>query len=112
MYLDNSGFKPAIWTSFNYAVNDMLNMSCFASFQQSVVSPFNEEIKKEYPELKKLYHYFYVHLAAAVKVYKGLAFKTSFILGDEKNMLSFYNAAWEYNLLFGVSWSFSNTVKK
>jgi len=106
MYMDNSEFKPTCFLSFNYITKSNLSLGCIFSYQQSVVSPFKEEITSVYPELKKVYPCIYSQIYAAMKIYKGLSFKTSFIYDYENNKLSFYNSAWEYNFLFGLSWVF------
>lgn len=108
MYLDNAGFRPTSFLFFNYVLNDNLKFNGFVSYQQSVVSPYNEEIKSAYSELRKVYPYLFLQFDASVKVFKGLFLKTSYVYDYERNNLSLYNSSWEYNLLLGVSWAFSS----
>ena len=107
MYHDFSEFRPTLFFLLQYQLNDILKLGFMVSCQQSVISPYNKEIKKAYPELAKVYPYFYSSFEIAVKVYKGFALKTSFLIDYEKNNLSHYNSAWEYSIMFGVSWNYA-----
>jgi len=107
MYMDHSEFRPTLFLSLGYKINDLLNLSIMTSYQQSVVSPFNEEIKAAYPELKKVYPYIFSQWAIGVKVAKGFSLKSTVIVDYENNNLSIYDSSWEYSILFGITWSFS-----
>jgi len=106
MYMDFSEFRPTLFLSVDYQVNDYLNFNVFLSHQQSLVSPFSDEIKAEYPVLKKIYPYHLSQWSVTAKVHKGLGVKSTFILDYENNNLSMYDSSWEYSILFGVTWSF------
>ena len=108
LYMDFSEWRPTLFLNLSYQTSDVLNLGLFSSYQQSLVSPFNETIKAAYPELKKVYPYSYSSLYIGTKVYKGLALKMSFIVDYENNNLSIYSSSWEYDLVLGVTWSFSN----
>ena len=108
MYMDHSEFRPALFLALSYQINDMLNTSVFFSHQQSLVSPFNEEVKTAYPELKKVYPYIYTQWSVGAKIYKGFSVKSTFIVDYENNNLSIYDSSWEYSILFGIAWNFSN----
>jgi len=108
MYMDFSEFRPTLFLSVNYQVNDFLDISVFLSHQQSLVSPFSDEIKAAYPVLKKIYPYHLSQWAVTAKVYKGLGVKSTFILDYENNNLSMYDSSWEYSILLGVTWVFKN----
>ena len=107
LYMDFSEWRPTLFLYLNYKINDVLQADLMSSYQQSLVSPFNKEVKAAYPELKKVYPYTYTRLSIETKVYKGLALKTSFVLDYENNNLSIYDSSWEYSIIFGVSWRFS-----
>ena len=107
MYMDFSEFRPTLFLSVDYQSNDYLNFNVFLSHQQSLVSPFNDEIKAAYPVLKKIYPYHLSQWSVTAKVYKGLGVKSTFILDYENNNLSMYDSSWEYSILFGVTWSFA-----
>lgn len=107
LYWDYSEWRPTLYLNLGYQMNDVLSLSLFSSYQQSVVSPFNKEITAVYPELKKVYPYTYSQLSIGAKVYKGLTLKMSFIYDYENNNLSLYDSSWEYSAIVGVSWSFN-----
>ena len=107
LYRDFSEWRPTLYLNLGYQMNDVLSLSLFSSYQQSVVSPFNKEITAVYPELKKVYPYTYSQLSIGAKVYKGLTLKLSFIFDYENNNLSIYDSSWEYSAIVGVAWSFS-----
>ena len=106
-YMDFSEWRPALFLNLNYQMNDAVKLTLFSSYQQSLVSPFNETIKAAYPELNKVYPYLYSHLSVGIKVYKGLSIKTSFLIDYENNNLSIYDSSWEYSIISGVTWNFS-----
>ena len=108
LYMDHDEFRPMLLINMSYQATKSLHFSLITSFQQSLVSPFNEEIKAAYPELKKVYPYIFSRFSVSVKVYKGLALKSSFILDYENNNLSIYDSSWEYSILLGVTYEFSN----
>jgi hypothetical protein len=108
MYMDFSEWRPTLFLTINYQMNDILSVGLFSSYQQSLVSPYKKEIKAVYPELKKVYPYTFSQLSVGAKVYKGLAVKCSFMLDYENNNLSIYSSSWEYSVIFGVSWNFSS----
>jgi len=112
MYMDNSEFRPTLFLSLSYQITEALNAGVFFSHQQSVVSPFNDEVKAAYPELKKVYPYIYTQVALGVKLHKNVSLKASFTLDYENNNLSIYDSSWEYNILFGAMWSFSAQKEK
>jgi len=107
MYMDHSEFRPTLFFNFSYKLNEILNLNALTSYQQSVVSPFNEETKAAYPELRKVYPYIYSQWAVEAKVAKGFSFKSTFIFDYENNNLSIYDSSWEYSILFGVAWNIS-----
>ena len=88
-------------------MNGAVKIALFTSYQQSLVSPFNETIKTAYPEFGKVYPYVYTHLSVVAKVYKGVALKSSFLIDYENNNLAIYDSSWEYRIIFGVTWIFS-----
>jgi hypothetical protein len=108
MYQHHYEWRPMLLLNANYRTSDLLTMNFVTSYQQSLVSPFNEVIKEAYPELRKVYPYIYSRLTASAKVYKGLALRSTVIMDYENNNLSIYASSWEYSILFGVVWSFSN----
>ena len=108
LYMDFSEWRPTLFLNLSYQMSDVISVSIFSSYQQSLVSPFKEEIKVVYPELKKVYPYTYSQLSIGAKVYKGLSVKCSFLLDYENNNLSIYSSSWEYSILLGVSWNFSS----
>jgi hypothetical protein len=107
LYMDYSEWRPTLFLSFSYQMNNALSLSLFSSYQQSLVSPFNKEIKTAYPDLGKVYPYTYTNMSIGANVYKGLAVKASFIFDYENNNPAIYNSSWEYSLIFGVSWNFT-----
>jgi len=107
LYMDFSEWRPTLCLIINYQINDIVSMSLFSSYQQSLVSPFNQEIKDAYPELRKVYPYTYSQLSVGVRVYKQFAVKSSFILDYENNNPSIYASSWEYCLTLGLAWNFS-----
>ena len=108
LYMDFAEWRPSLMLNLSYQMNDIMNLTLFSSYQQSVVSPFNETIKAAYPELGKVYPYSYTHLSIGAKVYKGLAIKSSFLFDYENNNLAIYDSSWEYCIIFGVAWKFSS----
>jgi len=108
MYMDHSEFRPTFFMSLSYTTNTNFSVGCTFSYQQSVTSPFNNEITSVYPELKKLYPCVFSQVYVSMKVYKGLTFKTSFLFDFEKNKPSLYSSLWEYNILCGFSWVLPN----
>lgn len=111
MYQDYSEFRPMLLLSMNYRLNDILNFYISLSFQQSLFSPYNKEIQKVYPDLGKVYPYILAHFDMNVKIYKGISLKFSAGLDYENNNLALYDSSWEYNILFGGTWTFSNQKK-
>ena len=107
MYMDNAEFRPTLFLNLNWQITEMLQTSVFFSHQQSLVSPFNDEVKTAYPELKKVYPYIYLNWAVGAKLHKGFSLKTSFILDYENNNLSIYDSSWEYSILLGIAWNFT-----
>jgi hypothetical protein len=105
--MDFSEWRPSIMINLSYQMSEALKLTLFTSYQQSVVSPFNEMIKIAYPELGKVYPYIYSNLSIGAKVYKGLALKTSILLDYENNNLSIYDSSWEYCIILGVTWNYS-----
>jgi hypothetical protein len=104
--MDFSEWRPSLFLNIGYQMNDVLNLTLFTSYQQSLVSPFNETVKTAYPELSKVYPYIYTHLSIGAKVYKGLAIKSSFLIDYENNNLAIYDSSWGYSIIFGVTWNF------
>ena len=105
-YMDFPEWRPSLFLNLSYQMNDAVKLTLFTSYQQSLVSPFNETIKTAYPELSKVYPYFYTHLSIGAKVYKGLAIKASLLIDYENNNLAIYDSSWEYSIIFGVTWNF------
>ena len=108
MYQHHDEFRPMLLLNMNFKASDRLNINWFTWYQQSLVSPFTEEIKAAYPELAKVYPYIFSQLSVSARIHKGLALKSTIMLDYENNNLSIYNSSWEYRVLFGVVWSFSN----
>jgi len=108
MYQHHYEWRPMMLLNANYMIGNMLNLNLSTSYQQSLVSPFNEEIKAAYPELQKVYPYIYSRFSVNAKVYRGLAIRSTVVVDYENNNLSIYASSWEYSILFGVVWSFSN----
>jgi hypothetical protein len=111
MYMRHHEFRPTLMLYMNYQLNNVLNFNLVTSYQQSLASPFSEEIKAEYPRLAKVYPYTFTRLSASVKVFEGFAIKSTFVLDYENNNLSMYESSWEYSLLFGVTWNFVRQKK-
>ena len=107
LYQDHNEFRPMILLNLNYDINNILNIYLAAAAQQSLSSPYNKEIQKQYPDLKKVYPYIISQLDINVKIYKGIALRASARIDYENNNLSLYDSSWEYNILFGGSWTFS-----
>ena len=112
MYQHHNEFRPMLLLNATYKAGDMLNMALITSYQQSLVSPFNDKIKEAYPELKKVYPYIFTQFSVNAKINKGFALKSTLVVDYENNNLSIYNSSWEYSVLFGVIWSFSNQKGK
>ena len=108
MYQHHYEWRPMLLLNARYRASELLSMSFITSYQQSLVSPFNEVIKSAYPELRKVYPYMYSRFSVSAKVYKGIAIKSTVVVDYENNNLSIYASSWEYSILFGVIWSFSN----
>jgi len=108
LYMDLSEFRPTLYLDLNYIKNDVFNLGLILSCQQSLVSPYKESIKAAYPELKNVYPYLFSNLSLGVKLYKGISLKSSFMFEYEINNRSLYNSSWEYHIVFGIGWSFSN----
>ena len=108
LYQDHNEFRPMILLSLNYDINNILNIYLAAAAQQSLSSPYSKEIQKQYSDLKKVYPYIVSHFDINIKIYKGIALKVSARIDYENNNLSLYDSSWEYNILFGGSWTFSN----
>ena len=108
MYQHHYEWRPMLLLNARFRASDLLSMSFITSNQQSLVSPFNEVIKAAYPELRKVYPYIYSRFSVTAKVYKGIAIKSTVVVDYENNNLSIYASSWEYSVLFGVIWSFSN----
>ena len=108
LYQDHNEFRPMILLSLNCDINNILNIYMATAAQQSLSSPYNKEIQKEYPDFKKVYPYIISQLDINVKIYKGIALRVSGRIDYENNNLSLYDSSWEYNILFGGSWTFSN----
>jgi len=106
LYMDFSEWRPTLFLYLTYDINNILSLSLMSSYQQSLVSPFSKEIQAVYPVLKKVYPYTYTNLAVSARIYKGLALKASVIVDYENNNLSMYDSSWEYNVIFGVAWTF------
>ena len=107
IYFDFSEWRPTLYISLFYQLNDIFCILGMTSYQQSLVSPFNDQVKAAYPELSKVYPYFYSHWEATAKIFKGFAVKSSFTIDYENNNISIYDSSWEYNILFGFTWNFS-----
>jgi hypothetical protein len=107
LYMDFSEWRPTLFLQLSYQAKENLTLKLMASYQQSLVSPFNQETKDAYPELKKVYPYIYSQLSLSAKVYKGFSIKSSFVVDYENNNLSIYDSSWESSIIFGVTWSFT-----
>jgi hypothetical protein len=112
MYFDFSEWRPSLFLTFKYQPNEILALSFWTYYQQSLVSPFNEVVKSAYPELRKVYPYTHSNLSASVKVYKGFSLKYSFILDYENNNISIYDSSWEYQMLFGITWNLTHITPR
>ena len=108
MYQHHSEFRPMLLINANYRKAEKFNINWIVSYQQSLVSPFNETIKDAYPELTKVYPYIFSQFSISTNIYKNFAVKSTIMLDYENNNLSIYTSSWEYRVLFGVAWSFSN----
>ena len=108
LYQDYSEFRPMLLLNVKYKLNEILNFNLSLSFQQSLFSPYSKEIQRTYPDLRKVYPYILAHFDMNVKVYKGISLKISAGLDYENNNLALYDSSWEYNILFGGTWEFSN----
>jgi hypothetical protein len=111
MYMHHNEFRPMFLLNLYYQINDFLNFSLTSSYQQSLASPFSEEIKSAYPQLAKVYPYSFSRLTSSVKIFKGFSLKTTFTVDYENNNLSIYDSSWEYSILFGISWNFIKRKK-
>ncbi|MCL2027250.1 MAG: hypothetical protein FWG79_02065 [Bacteroidales bacterium] len=108
MYQHHNEFRPMLLLNVNYKPSERLGMKLTTSYQQSLVSPFSEEVKAAYPELRKIYPYLITQFSINAKLRRGFALKSSIMVDYENNNLSLYNSSWEYRVLLGVAWSFSN----
>jgi hypothetical protein len=108
MYQHHYEWRPMLLLNADYKASNMLIFNFITSYQQSLVSPFNEVIKAAYPELRKIYPYIYSRLSLNAKVNRGLSIRSTIVVDYENNNLSIYASSWEYSILFGVIWSFSN----
>jgi hypothetical protein len=112
MYQYHYEWRPMLLLNMIYRTGDFLNLNFVTSYQQSLVSPFNEVVKAAYPELRKIYPYIYSRFSVTAKVNKGLALRSTVVVDYENNNLSIYASSWEYSVLFGVIWGFSNQMGK
>ena len=108
MYQNHNELRPMLLLNAYYTSDDVISLHWLISYQQSLMSPFNETIKNEYPELKKVYPYIFSQFSVSAQIYKGLAFKSTIMLDYENNNLSIYASSWEYRVLFGIVWKISN----
>jgi len=111
-YFDYSEWRPTLFVTFTYQPNEIFKLSGMTSYQQSLVSPFNDEIKAAYPELGKVYPYTYSHWAFSAKIAKGFSLKTTLVIDYENNNISIQDSSWEYRISFGVSWNFPGANKE
>ena len=107
MYQHHNEFRPMLLLNSNYKI-DKLSMNWSVSYQQSLVSPFNEVVKAQYPELKKIYPYIFSQFSISANLWKAFSIKSTIMIDYENNNLSIYNSSWEYRVLFGIVWKYSN----
>lgn len=112
MYQDHNEWRPVVYVTFDYHINEVITAKFSAAYQQSLVSPYSKEIKAAYPDLKKVHPYIQGHLDVSVKLYKGLALNATLNMDYENNNLSLYKSSWSYNMLAGFSWTFSNQKRR
>ena len=108
MYQHHNEFRHMLLLNMSFAASDMLGINFITSYQQSLVSPFSEDVKAEYSELGNIYPYIFSQLSINANINKALALKATVMLDYENNNLSLYNSSWEYRVFFGVVWNFSN----
>ena len=108
MYQLHSEWRPMLLLNLNYQINDIITFNLNTSVQQSLKTPYSEEICSQYPEFKKVHPYILSQFAVGVKVYKGFELKFIQDIDYENSNLSLYKSSWTYHLLFGASWTFSN----
>ena len=108
MYQDFSEWRPMLLATVNYKMSSAVNFLLYAAYQQSLVSPYSREIKDAYPDLAKVYPYILTQFDINFKLYKGLAMSLSASVDYENSNLSLYKSSWDYSMLVGFSWTFSN----
>ncbi|WP_295939029.1 hypothetical protein [uncultured Alistipes sp.] len=113
MYMDHAEFRPMVLLAMNYNLRDVVDFSLNTSYQQSLVSPYNKEIRDAYPDLGNVYPYILTQFDTHIKLHKGLSMSVSLSVDYENNNLSLYKSSWSYSTLIGFSWTFSNqSVRK
>ena len=108
MYQDHSEWRPMLLLSVDYRLSGTVSFNLNAAYQQSLVSPYSQEIRDVYPDLGKVHPYILTQFNMNVKLYKGLAMSLSSSVDYENNNLSLYKSSWSYSALVGFSWTFSN----
>ena len=107
MYQHHYEFRPMLLLNARYRADEKLNMNLIVSYQQSLVSPYNDVIKDKYPELLKIYPYIFSQFSISANIHRGFALKSTIMVDYENNNLSIYASSWEYRVLFGIVWTFS-----
>lgn len=107
-YQDHSEWRPMLLIAMNYKMSKTVSFNLNTSYQQSLTSPYNKEIRSVYPDLGKVYPYVLTQFNMRVNLYKGLSMTLSTTVDYENSNMSLYKSSWAYTTLVGLSWVFSN----
>ncbi|MEG2478668.1 MAG: hypothetical protein RSA50_00140 [Mucinivorans sp.] len=105
-YREFTDVKLSLNLELEWMPSKVFSLTLNSYVDQGLCSPFNDQIKERYPELRKMYPHLVADLRLNFTVHKSLDLFINLNNDYERGALTIWGADWQSTSTIGIAWKF------